>query len=248
MQKEHSFIFQLIEVSQSLDIQVNLEAGLQSIADQAAHLLAAEQCSVMLLREGHDCDWHLQVLTHYGDLPPQAYEEDTQINQGIAGHVAASGQSLLIKNISVSPFREMGRYQDDRNKSFMSTPIFVGDRVIGVVNVSTPKHKAHFTDRDLELLEIFALFMGKSIHIFQLQSILKSKFMEMALTHEVEEHVMSTLLTPNPAKLTSLVAKSFYQELTKAGLGPNQIVSIASEVLGLLQQNLDKHKRRLVRD
>ncbi|MGH2412873.1 MAG: GAF domain-containing protein, partial [Microcystaceae cyanobacterium] len=195
---------------------------------------------------------YLRVFTHYGNLPKAAYQEITRLNQGIAGYVAATGQPLLIKDISQSQFYKVARYLEDANKSLMSAPIMLGKQVMGVINVSSSIDKSSFDEQNLELLQLLALFIGKSIQIVQLQSISRSKFVEMAVACELgerytEEPITATTL-PNPNRLAKIVAKAFFQELTKAGFGPSQIIEIANEVLNLLQKNIDKYRKRLFRD
>jgi hypothetical protein len=45
-----------------------------------------------------------------------------------------------------------------------------------------------------------------------------------------------------------MVAKNFFRELTNAGFGPNAVISVASEVLSMLNANLEKHKERRERE
>ena len=52
-------------------------------------------------------------------------------------------------------------------------------------------------------------------------------------------------ISPDPAKLAKIVAKGFYRELALAGFGPEAIISVASEVLGLLNENLGRHRSRI---
>ena len=71
----------------------------------------------------------------------------------------------------------------------------------------------------------------------------------MAVTNQLEDTPVNKSITihPNPTLLAKLVAKSFFRELTKSGFGPNQIIEIATEVLNLLHNTLNKHKQRLAK-
>lgn len=253
MDNHKQLIHKLLDVSNLLEADANLEESLDEIATISASMLKAERCSILLVSEashqGQD-EYYLQVLTHYGDLPQSAYQEIIRINNGIAGYVAATGQPLLIKNITKSPFLSAARYPYLHSPSFISAPIIITKQVIGVINVSSPLDKDYFQEEDLHLLKLFARYAGKSLHIAQLQAILKSRFVAMAVARELEEQQAedSISIHPDPNRLAKLVAKSFFRELTKAGFGPNQIIAIATEVLNLLQKTLDKHKQRLARD
>lgn len=253
MDNSNSFILQLLGVSNLLEEQTDLEQGLREVASLTAQMLDAQRCSIMLLSESPTQDndgYHLRVSTHYGNLPQSAYQQITSLNEGIAGYVAATGTPLLIEDITQSQFVEAARYLNEANKSLISAPIPFGEQTIGVINVSIPLNGKSFKEQDLETLKLFALFIGKSIHIAQMQAILRSRFVERAVVRELAEIPSESgiALAPNPTKLAKIVAKSFYKELTKAGFGANQIIEIATEVLDLLQKNIDQYKKRLSRE
>jgi GAF domain-containing protein len=254
MENSNNFIYQLLDISSLLEVQTDLEKGLREVAELTAQILKTRRCSIMLLTEAENSPKsgnYLKLFAHYGNLPSSAYQEMTPLNEGIAGHVAATGEALLIKDISQSQFADAARYLDEANKSLMSVPIAFADRIIGVINVSNALEKDYFEESDLENLKIFALFVGKSIHIAQLQNILRSKFVEMAVVREISEDILGenlAIVAPNPSKLAKIAAKSFYQELTKAGFSTNQVIEAATEVLDLLQRNINRYKERQSRD
>lgn len=246
-------ILKLVDITSVLEEQPNLEQGLREVAALTAQMLKTRRCSIMLLSETDAPKSQgacLKVFVHYGNLPPSAYAEVTPLNQGIAGYVAAAGTPLLVEDITKSEFAPAARYPDLENKSLMSAPIFLGEQAIGTINVSSPIEKACFDGEDLDTLNLFALFVGKSIYIAQLQTILRSKFVQMAVISDFAERQVpaSVSLNPNPTKLAKIVAKSFFRELTQAGFGANQIIEIATEVLNLLQNSLSKYKERLTRE
>jgi signal transduction protein with GAF and PtsI domain len=247
----NNFNPKLTDVALFLNVEENLEDVLRKIASLAAHQLGAQRCSIMLNSEqelkGEISDY-LQVFAHYGDMPPLAYQEITKLNQGIAGSVAATGEPLLIKDITRSPFASSARYlEKSNNNSFISVPIRLGEQVIGVINVSFPLEKKHFELLDLEILQLFAQQAAQSIQIVNLQGMLKSRFVAMAVTRELVEIQSDNLIAvhPYPPKLAKIVAKAFFKELTQAGFGTHQVIEIANEVLSLLQKTLNKHKNRL---
>lgn len=247
---DHRFIAQLIGVGALIEQQQTLEDGLRDIAAIAAHSLHAGRCSVMLVTP--DDDAHrpaLKVCSHYGDLPVAAYASTVAFDSGIAGHVATSGEALLINDVQASAFAALARRAGQAGENLMSVPIRIADRVIGVINVSQPVAGRPFLDQDLHLLEVFAMFIAKSIHVFELQRLSESRVRQMAqLLDERERGDVAAPISPDPARLAKMVAKNFYRELSLAGFGPNAIVTVASEVLGLLNESLGKHRSRLHRD
>jgi signal transduction protein with GAF and PtsI domain len=245
--RSYGFLFQLLGASNFLEQQSNIEIGLKDLASMTAQILDAQKCSIMLLETGiTDKNEHqkkepyLKVFTHYGHLPKDAYEQITKLNEGIAGHVAATGECLLVKDISKSSFIKVARYGENQNKSLVSAPIFITNKVIGVINISDKNNNQVFQEQDLELLKTFALFVGKSIHIVELQNILQSRFIEIAVAKEVEKRGNKiSNISPDPARISKIVAKAIFKELNQGGFGPNQIINITTEILNLLQKQMN---------
>lgn len=248
MQHQNQYIVRLIDASRLLDKQATLNEGLKEIALVAAKVLNTDRCSVMLIEDdGPDERPRLRVYGHFGDLPKVALTEAVPADQGIAGHVVSTGKPLLIDDINHSPFLTQARGGDGRGRGLVSVPIEVDGRVLGVININSPQDERAFDDSDVGLLAVFALFVGKSIHTFQLQKILQSRFVQLALEREQQQD-QPTQVTTDPGRLAKIVAKTLYRELTASGFNANQIIGVTSEVINLLQENLDKHKRRQQRE
>jgi L-methionine (R)-S-oxide reductase len=183
------FLTRLLGASRLLEQGQDLEQGLRKLAGMTARLLGTQKCSIMLLSASDEEEQPLlRVFAHYGDLPAEAYREVTRFNQGIAGHVLATEASLLIADIADSPFAEAGRRgRDEPHRSLISAPIPLGDRTIGVINVDNPLNGRSFTEEDLRLVNLFALFVGKSIHVVQLQNVLRSALVQYAIARDERE-------------------------------------------------------------
>jgi L-methionine (R)-S-oxide reductase len=242
-----AFIAKFIGASRLMEGHTDLAKGLTELAATTARMLEADKCSIMLLQEEQGKEGPgLRTYAHYGDLPEAALRQITHFDQGIAGRVAASGKPLLLQNIACSDYAADARRRGHHSKTLMSTPICLAGKVVGVINVTDPSDARVFKPHDLDLLEILAAIVGKSIHIVQLQNILESRFLQMALYREMDHRPTSA--PPDPGRLAKIVAKTIYRELTSAGFGPNQIIGVTSEVIDLLQQNLQRHKKRRERE
>jgi L-methionine (R)-S-oxide reductase len=242
------FMTELLGASRLLEQGPDLEQGLRDLAAMTARLLDTQKCSIMLLNAS---DEHgqplLRVFAHFGDLPREAYREVTRFNQGIAGYVLANGRPLLVPDIADSPFAESARRrQDDAHRSLISAPIPLGDKTIGVINVDSPVDGRTFTEEDLCLVKLFALFVGKSIHVVQLQNVLRSKLLRYAIASQTvgagSDPESVPPLSPDPERLAKIVAKSIYRELTAGGFSPAQIINVASAVMDELRASLLKDK------
>lgn len=226
----------------------SLDDNLLKLAERTAGILGARNCSIMLLNEGEPGDPHMRVCAAFGPLPAAAYQEAARKGEGIAGHVAATGESLFVEDIDRSRFATHARRAGEPDKSLLCCPIRVNDSIAGVVNVTGKDSGQRFTRTDLNLLEVVALFIGKSMQTIQLQNILNSRFAQLAVARQ-STHAGSSLGTAlhNPDKVARIIAKSFYKEMIRTGFGPAQIIHVASDLIAQLNSQLQRHNKRMAR-
>lgn len=244
-----TFLSRLINSSQLIEQHANLEEGLTELARMTAELIHTDRCSIMLLSEPLEGEQEarLRIFAHFGPLPPEALREAVQMSKGIAGHVLTTRTPLLVPDIAKSPFVQAARFKNSGNPSLISVPIEVASQPIGVMNVKGPSGGPRLTEKDLELITIFAMFIGKSIQTFQLQQLAESRILQMAILRERQQQAQGSAsqpIAPEPARIAKLVAKSLYQELTGAGFGPNDVITVTSEVLSLLHLNLKQRREQ----
>jgi L-methionine (R)-S-oxide reductase len=227
----------------------SLDDNLLQLAEKTAKILQAQHCSIMLLNDGEPENPRMRVCGSYGPLAAAAYKESVCKGEGIAGHVVATGRSLFIENIDESRFADRARRANDSQKSLLCSPIRIAAGIVGVVNVTDCENGKSFRPSDLNLLEVVAMFIGKSIQTLQLQSILNSRFAQMALIQEAQQNIGSSLTSVlhNPDQIAKIVAKSFYKEMTRTGFGSSQIINVASDIISQLNSNLQRHSERIER-
>ena len=244
----HSLL-QLHDFASYLDSPGNLEQSLGQLAEMAAKILNARHCSIMLLDEEEKDELKLRVFATYGALPDVAYKQMTKKGEGISGHVLATGQPLLVEDIENSAFATVARRLSAKSKSLISAPIVLRRNIVGVINVSDPKTKRPFNLDDLHLLDVVSLFVGKSVQVAQLQSVLNSRFAQIALAQEADSTIGDAMpyVSENPNQLAKILAKSFFKEMSKAGFSATQIIHAASEIINLLNSTLSKHSKRMGR-
>ncbi len=243
------FILQLVGKSDIIEQRRSLEEGLTELAQEAAGMLRVGRCSITLLTDSENSATpKLQVFSYYGSLPDAALQARQPADQGIAGAVIQRREPLLIRDIRKSEFADAARQPDDNhNTSFICAPLFVSEQVVGVISASEPAKGKPFTEQDLGILKVFAAFIGKSIHVFQLQKLSTSHLLQMIVAADQREQIQAGNhpIAPDPARLAKLIAKTWYRELAEAGFGTQDIISVTSEVLSLLNDNLDRHRKRL---
>lgn len=211
-----------------------LDGSLREIAQTAAQLFPGSVCSIMLL-EGDD----LVVRTHYGDLPEAAYQEAPA---GIAAKIAAGGEPRMVNDILDSPFAPLARRPGEKGGGFLSAPIRSGGRIVGVINISDRSGSKRFSRRDLHLLTFPTQLVARTLEASRLEGLLRSRLMQTALARRPGQEIVP--LAPDSDRLASMVAKTFYREMTRAGFGTDQIIRAATEIISLLGTRVKKHRER----
>lgn len=245
MKVSDDLISKLIGITGLMEGHGDIGESLHEITAMAAKILNVNNCSIMLLKEDETTgEFRLRIFSSYGYLPEEAYKEVVKLNEGIAGHVAATGQPLLIDDIENSDFASMARHKS-KGKGFISAPISIGNKVIGIINAHNPKDGYPFKQEDLNLVSLISLFIGKSIQVIQLQKLLESRYALLAMAREAKIQISDiTASGCDMDKLSKVLAKTFYKEMTKAGFSIDQIINAATEILSLLHEKLKSYRER----
>ena len=251
MNLQQNQCIKLAGLSSFLEQQTNLDDSFDEIVAKTANILNIRNCSIMMFREDDRGNGvSLRMFAKYGEFPPKAYTEAVKINSGIAGKVAASAQPLLVQDIDTSEFLPLARRPESQSKSFICVPIIIGGKVIGVMNASNPVDSRCFDHNDLNLSVFVTLLIGKSVQVIQLQNVLNSKFVQMAVSLETEG-IVQRIVSPgnyDADNLVKILSKSFYREMTRAGFTRNHIINSATEIIALLNESLQRHGRRSHRE
>ena len=146
----------------------------------------------------------------------------------------------MVPDITRSQFSESAKQEG----GFISLPIWTDEVVIGVININTPSDDRTFGESDLELATILGMFIAKSIQTLHLQYILRSKFAIAALEREQNAQKQSIDdFTRSPEKVAKILAKGFYHELCRAGIESDHIIVAVSEIITLLNKQLEDNKK-----
>jgi diguanylate cyclase (GGDEF)-like protein len=131
----------------------NYQMLLRKILDESADLLMAEQGSLMLIeRETED------LLLSAKKGPVEGLTEQLRIHrgEGIAGKVAEFGEALLVEDVEDDHRIRQKNKLHYKTRSFVSIPLKIGERVIGVINLSDKTTGEVFNEDDLKLIQAFA--------------------------------------------------------------------------------------------
>jgi Nif-specific regulatory protein len=93
-----------------------------------------------------------------GEKKDDVKQFEIDLGQGIAGHVAQTGESLLIPNVSEDPrwYKEISESIGFETRSIACVPMKVRGETIGVVEIIDKADGSAITDADLKILSVFA--------------------------------------------------------------------------------------------
>jgi GAF domain-containing protein len=131
------------------------DALLSSIVEAAARIFGAAAASILLVDEGEGA---LVFKVAYGASDRDLVGTRIPINQGIAGYVAMSGQPIAVSDVAQDTRfnRDFAKSTGYVPRSILATPLLVGERVLGVMEVLDKINGPSFGMQDMELLGLFA--------------------------------------------------------------------------------------------
>ncbi|HMH55475.1 MAG TPA: GAF domain-containing protein, partial [Gemmatimonadales bacterium] len=158
----------LLDVSQALAGQLNLQGGLSGLLVILGRRCAAVRGAVALLDE-RTGDLHVRAgLSLAGDGQSIRYH----VGEGITGQVAASGESIVVPEISQDP-RFLHRAASRRERrggelSFVCVPILLHRRPVGTLSIEIPHRPERDFERLLKFLRVVASMISQAVRIHRL--------------------------------------------------------------------------------
>jgi GAF domain-containing protein len=167
--KDNQLAYELARLVQSLAsagkaaLLGSPDALLNSIVAAAARIFGAAAASILLVNEAENV---LEFKVAYGASDHDLVGTRIPIDQGIAGFVVMSGQPIVISDVaSDARFnREFAKSTGYVPRSILATPLKMGERVLGVMEVLDKINAPTFGMQDMELLGLFANQAALAIH------------------------------------------------------------------------------------
>jgi diguanylate cyclase (GGDEF)-like protein len=122
-----------------------------AILKNSKELLQAERASLLVLDEAAN---ELTLKASIGLAIENAEVGRIRMGEGIAGQMLETGKPLLVDNIDLTDLRPAPVERKYKTKSFISYPLTIGGRKIGVLNVTDKQGGGKYDEVDLSLLEI----------------------------------------------------------------------------------------------
>jgi len=176
--------FEILRLRSELSRREGLESALQKfnyslraidtddfwlrLIQTSAELVQAERGSLMIYDEEEQ---RLIIKAALGAAAAELAASDERMGERISSKVWQTGKPAIVRDISKLSMAEAPADWKYRSKSFVSYPLMVGERKIGVINMTDRAGGGSFDDFDLELLESVVPQISVAVD----RAILKSK-------------------------------------------------------------------------
>jgi PAS domain S-box-containing protein len=140
------------EVSKAITSILNIDELLPYICEEVSKVFNVKGCILRLFEEEM-----LRIKASYGLPDTFSQKMALHIGEGIAGHVALSGEPLIIDEVSRMP--ENMRVPEIKATSVLCVPLIIGERIIGTLGLYDKKDEwgiTTFSKDDLNTLMTFA--------------------------------------------------------------------------------------------
>ncbi len=125
---------------------------IERLIDRTLLHLDSEIASVLLIEP----DSGMKII-HARGLPENVVEHTrVAVGDGIAGHVASTGESLLVPDVEKDPRFRRPNHERYYTNSCICAPLVFQGKVRGVINVNNKRNQQEFVPADLRLLEAIA--------------------------------------------------------------------------------------------
>lgn len=157
-----ALIQHLKEISTWVSSVQDLDKLLELIIESAARVVQAKAASLLLV-EAKSNTLYFQVAT--GEKKNEVKDYRVKMGQGIAGHVAITGEPLLIEDVSNDPrwYKEISESLGFETQSIACVPLRIGKEIIGVVQLIDKENGRPIKSSDMTLLDEFASLAALAI-------------------------------------------------------------------------------------
>lgn len=131
-----------------------------SILSQSTELLHARRSSLLLFDEASN---ELTVKAALGPHAKSAGAERVRLGDGVSGEVMLNGRPLIVRDMNVSGRTPAPADRLYETRSFISYPISIRGRKLGVLNVTDKVDGSPYDETDLGLIETLAPQMALAL-------------------------------------------------------------------------------------
>jgi GAF domain-containing protein len=150
---DNAFLVSLtIPKSTKEKLEATVNITMDMFVEFISELMDINICSIML---GNELTGELTIKGARGLNNEIVKRTRIKFGDQIAGLVAIEGTPLLIEDIETAPWFKRKSMVQYNTKSFLSLPLKIQDKVIGVLNLNNKKTAEPFTKKDLYIASVF---------------------------------------------------------------------------------------------
>jgi diguanylate cyclase (GGDEF)-like protein len=168
--------FELLSLREELERRMRVAYHLQSFTEKinsvdpdeayaailrhSTELLRSERGSLLLFDEAAN---ELQVKAAVGPRAKNARDARVPMGEGISGTALREGRPLVVRDLGAAGHAPAPAERKYKTGSFISYPLIVGSRRVGVLNMTDKAGGGVYDDLDLNLLDMFAPQMALAL-------------------------------------------------------------------------------------
>lgn len=179
----------LYRIERDVSNKLKMEDVLKVIVEKVGSILNVKICSILLI---NDKTGKLSVECAKGLEPKILKDTELEVGNKISGWVVKHNRPVLVKNIEKDTRFAKRNEEKYYNKSLMSVPLTIKDKVIGVINVNNKKSRRIFNREDFRLLKQIAAQVAIVIENARLYRSLSNLYMRtittLAATIDARDH------------------------------------------------------------
>jgi len=214
----NSSIDHINEISAWVSSVQDLDQLLELIIETATRMMDAKASSLLLL-DRKTQKLYFKVATGTKGTDIKQFEID--LGQGIAGHVAQTGEPLLIPDVAKDPrwYKEISESIGFKTQSIACVPMKINGEIIGVVEIIDKADGSSIRDEDLKILSVFADLAARAIgnarkiehdkkEIRDLKNELRSKYEIVGESKALRKVISDAIKVANSKSTTLLLGES----------------------------------------
>ncbi len=181
----------IYEISQSIYFTFDIDEFLLRVLNAVNSVIRAKRCSFLILNEDNTSVEHFVSTTGNNKF-------SIDLENSLMAHVIKTGDPLLVYDVEqdMKMIPSMNRDKKYRSNSFITVPMKLKDRVIGVLNVTDKPQGDIFNSFELRVLSTVANQVASTFENIVLEKDVQEKAKldrELALAGEIQTHSLSTI-------------------------------------------------------
>ncbi|MCX7642291.1 MAG: response regulator [Armatimonadetes bacterium] len=170
----------LSELALQIATSLEIDEVMQRILHVALHQSRADKVSIMLVDQS-TVPPRLKLVAAEG-LSPDLLSVEVPIGEGIAGQVALTGSPLLINTQTIHQFSPSILHYQGAG-SALCLPLKVGNRIVGVLNLTRLTSERPFSESDIRLYLVLAAQAALAIENAQLHQKIREGYLAALLSY-----------------------------------------------------------------